>query len=67
MIREDILRQHWDKVEKGYFDRNRKYIDDEGWLTVPSIFYKPTPKGMRLLEKKDDSHYRPKTLKTIRP
>lgn len=57
------IKKHWEEVEPGYFNKNRKFIDKDGWLNANMFFFKKlTKKGEKLLDVKDGCFLRPKTL-----
>jgi hypothetical protein len=58
-----IIKQHWDGIEPGYFDRNKKFIDKNGWLKQNMFSFKRlTKRGKKLLEQQGDFLFRPKTM-----
>jgi len=60
------IKKHWEEVEPGYFDRNRKFIDKDGWLNANMFFFKKlTKKGEKLIDVKDGCFLRPKTLGVV--
>lgn len=62
VTKQEIIKYHWDKVERGYYERNSTFFDENGWLR--GLLLKPKAKAKRLLTIRDEGfmYYRPKSL-----
>lgn len=58
----EIIKTHWDKVEVGFFDKNKDEIDENGWFMRNIFMNKLKPRGKKLLDCERKHYYRPKSL-----
>lgn len=61
------IKEHWENVEEGFFDKNKDDIDENGWLNRNIFLNKLKPKGKKLLDCERVNYYRPKSLSRLKP